>query len=118
VQTTLQLNFKETQILTKDRLPNRKIAENYQSQIDRTTPSGYQNENQQNADGNGSGILTGSSGANNLSAGEIDGIQLQSGQQFISDEQEAELKLLNDAEDDAPEWFDANEKVVLPEDDQ
>ena len=118
VQTTLQLNFKETQILTKDRLPNRKIAENYQSQIDRTTPSGYQNENQQNADGNGSGILTGSSGANNLSAGEIDGIQLQSEQQFISAEQQAELILLNDAEDDATEWFDANEKVVLPEDDQ
>jgi hypothetical protein len=35
VQTTLQLNFKETQILTKDRLPNRKIAENYETQTNR-----------------------------------------------------------------------------------
>jgi hypothetical protein len=35
VQTTLQLNFKETQILTKDKLPNRRIAENYETQTNR-----------------------------------------------------------------------------------
>ena len=34
IQTTLQLQFKETQILTKDRLKNQNVSTNYNKQVD------------------------------------------------------------------------------------
>jgi len=122
VQTTLQLNFKETQILTKDKLPNRRISENYETQTNREINKDFIK--------NGSGIsdavaLAGYDEAAafgnqsmSISPADVDDAELGAAITALSDEQEAELILLNDAEDDAPEWFDANEKVVLPEDDQ